>query len=83
MLRRLFQHRHIGGSLPGGHLGVEVEEFIQPLSVVLNAAANVDAVQSLVVPLVRFPPFGADLDMASSISIAFILHPKTLLATHG
>ncbi len=36
----------------GGHFGVELEEFFEALGVVLEAAAEVDALQGLVVALV-------------------------------
>ena len=47
-----------GCSLPRSHLGVEFEQLFQPLGVVPEAAADVDALQHLVVALVRLAQVG-------------------------
>ena len=39
--------------LAGGHFGVELEQLFQPLGVVLEPAADIDALQHLVVALMR------------------------------
>lgn len=40
------------------HLGVEIKELLQSLRVVLEAPADIDALQHLVVALVRGPEVG-------------------------
>ena len=45
--------RFLGRSRRSGHLGVEIEQLFQPLGIVLEAAADIDALQHLVVALMR------------------------------
>ena len=49
---RFFRRGH------GGHLGVEFQELFQPFGVVLEAAAEVDALERLVVALEGFAEVG-------------------------
>jgi hypothetical protein len=58
-----------------GHLGVEFEELFQPLGVVLEAAADVDALQRLVVALVS----GAQVGKNRVLSLPQLMP----IPTHG
>ena len=45
--------RFLACSLSGGHLGVKIEQLFQTLGIVLEAAADINALQNLVVTLMR------------------------------
>ena len=45
-------------ALRGGHLGVKLEQLFQPLGVVAEAAADIDALKHLVVALMRLAQIG-------------------------
>ena len=53
--------RLLGRSVRCGHLGVQLEQLFQPLGVVAEAAADVDALQHLVVALVRLAQVGGHI----------------------